>query len=119
MFLKKKEKKKTLFCRVLNLNFSCSYINRGGPRGVLCMSQQHAKNFVQHAKIFVQHANILCSMLTFLWNILENTQTILLSAMPKTSFSNNFHDFYPWITTHLWSNIQNKRLKKLSYILAI
>ena len=30
--------------------------------------------------------------------------------MPKTSFSNNFHDFYPWITTHLWSNVQNIRL---------
>ena len=28
--------------------------------------------------------------------------------MPKTSFSNN--DFYPWITTHLWSNVQNIRL---------
>ena len=36
--------------------------------------------------------------------------TILLSAMPKTSFSNNFHDFYPWITTHMWSNFQNIRL---------
>ena len=48
---------------------------------------QHAiKNFVQHAKIFVEHP--------------RKHTTILLSAMPKTSFSNNFHDFYPWITKY-------------------
>ena len=80
------------------------------------MSQQHAKIFVQHAKFyatcsnFVQHAQIFVQYAKIFVEHPRKHTTILLSAMKKTSSSNNFHDFYPWITTHLWSNVQNIRL---------
>ena len=54
------------------LSLSKCVLTPGWSTRGFSMSQQHAKKIVQHANIFVEH---------------PRKHSILLSAMPKTSFS--------------------------------